>query len=231
MSSTDTSAPDQQCTFCKKPQSDLPTALKTCAKCHTQSYCSRECQKNDWKNHKKTCAQNSATTTSAPAAGAGSHASTKPEVILKHAQQTVDLLTALSHDPNFRKDLRSIPQSAAGLMYLSDFVSRTFREYWAPLLPPQVFATLSGDLESFHGIERDQHLQDMAAKFEEVKAGDATFDKDEWPRLDREKYSDCVRRNLMAAEIVQSPGKQGMMGGVYDYPEEVKEACKKITSG
>ncbi|KAL9628591.1 MAG: hypothetical protein Q9164_007211 [Protoblastenia rupestris] len=28
---------------------------KKCAKCHTQKYCSRECQRADWKAHKKIC--------------------------------------------------------------------------------------------------------------------------------------------------------------------------------
>lgn len=46
------------CAGCKKPQSDFPNPLKRCAKCHTQCYCSRDCQKTDWKAHKKTCASN-----------------------------------------------------------------------------------------------------------------------------------------------------------------------------
>ena len=29
--------------------------LKNCAKCRTTLYCSRECQKRDWKQHKQTC--------------------------------------------------------------------------------------------------------------------------------------------------------------------------------
>jgi len=161
----------------------------------------------------------------------GSASTPPPEDLLKYAKQTVDLLKALSHDPNFKRDLRSIPQSAAGLMYLSDFVSRTFREYWCPILAPQQFAELSADLEPFHGIEREQHLREMASKFEEVKAQDGDFDKDRWPKLDKEKYGDCIKRNLMAAEIVQNPGRQGMMGGIYEYSEEVREVCRRISSG
>ena len=215
----DSTATEKQCENCKKKQSELSNPLKACAKCHTQAYCSRDCQKDDWKNHKKVCAGNNATST--PGA--------TPEEMLTYAQQTIDLLKALSHDPNFRKDLRSIPESAAGLMYLSDFVSRTWREYWCPLLAPQKFAELSAELESFHGIEREQHLREMAAKFDEVKSGDNSFDKDQWPTLDKKKYDDCFSRNFMAAKIVQTPSQQAMMGGPYEYAEEVKEVCGRIT--
>ncbi|KAI0814157.1 putative MYND domain protein [Xylaria sp. FL0064] len=39
------------CTNCKKASSEL----KRCAKCSTTLYCSRDCQKADWKTHKKIC--------------------------------------------------------------------------------------------------------------------------------------------------------------------------------
>ncbi|KAK5955781.1 hypothetical protein OHC33_003422 [Knufia fluminis] len=224
---SDPTTATQSCAHCKKMQFELPnnTTLKRCAKCHTQAYCSRECQKDDWENHKRVCTQNNATPTP------GSMSNPPTSDLEKHARQTVDLLNALSHDPNFRKDLRSIPAQAAGLKYLADFVSRTFREYWCPLIAPQKFAELSAELESFHGIEREAHLRDMASKFEEVKRRDGDFDKDKWPTLDREKYRDCISRNTMAATIVQNPARQAMMGGSYEYSEEVKEVCRKIMSG
>ncbi|MCJ1309878.1 hypothetical protein MMC25_003539 [Agyrium rufum] len=43
------------CATCKRSETELPTPLKRCAKCHGTSYCSRECQKADWKTHKKQC--------------------------------------------------------------------------------------------------------------------------------------------------------------------------------
>ncbi|TGJ87509.1 hypothetical protein E0Z10_g1274 [Xylaria hypoxylon] len=39
------------CNSCKKASSEL----KRCAKCTTTLYCSRDCQKTDWKTHKKIC--------------------------------------------------------------------------------------------------------------------------------------------------------------------------------
>ncbi|KAF8861842.1 hypothetical protein BDZ45DRAFT_671659 [Acephala macrosclerotiorum] len=50
----------QSCSKCHKPQSDLPQPLKRCAKCQTTLYCSRECQKDDWKVHKRICASQAA---------------------------------------------------------------------------------------------------------------------------------------------------------------------------
>ena len=41
------------CAKCHKNQADV--SLKRCGKCHNQWYCSRECQKADWKTHKVSC--------------------------------------------------------------------------------------------------------------------------------------------------------------------------------
>lgn len=43
------------CAKCNISQSELEKPLKRCAKCLSQSYCSRECQTADWKVHKKAC--------------------------------------------------------------------------------------------------------------------------------------------------------------------------------
>jgi len=43
----------QGCTTCKKTAPEV--TLKHCAKCSVTLYCSRDCQKADWKAHKKVC--------------------------------------------------------------------------------------------------------------------------------------------------------------------------------
>ncbi|GAB1309997.1 hypothetical protein MFIFM68171_00207 [Madurella fahalii] len=43
----------QRCTTCHKTPPEV--TLKHCAKCSVTFYCSRDCQKADWKAHKKVC--------------------------------------------------------------------------------------------------------------------------------------------------------------------------------
>lgn len=45
------------CGSCKKDSSWFSAGLMKCSRCNTQSYCSRDCQKKDWKQHKKSCGQ------------------------------------------------------------------------------------------------------------------------------------------------------------------------------
>ena len=43
------------CFTCHKLQAELTNTLKRCAKCQGALYCSRKCQTDDWKNHKRNC--------------------------------------------------------------------------------------------------------------------------------------------------------------------------------
>ena len=43
------------CSVCDKKQEDASEPLKHCAKCKITLYCSRECQKADWQNHRTHC--------------------------------------------------------------------------------------------------------------------------------------------------------------------------------
>lgn len=45
---------DKNCSHCKKAGFEL----KRCTRCKSIWYCNRDCQKADWKTHKKTCASN-----------------------------------------------------------------------------------------------------------------------------------------------------------------------------
>lgn len=49
------SAAPPSCFSYHKLESELPNTLKRCAKCQDALYCSRACQKNDWKQHKRLC--------------------------------------------------------------------------------------------------------------------------------------------------------------------------------
>ncbi len=43
------------CQNCRKENSDENAKLLTCSRCHIAKYCSIECQRADWKGHKKVC--------------------------------------------------------------------------------------------------------------------------------------------------------------------------------
>jgi hypothetical protein len=45
----------ETCHGCNKDGSSMPNGLKRCGRCGWAWYCSGDCQKADWKNHKKIC--------------------------------------------------------------------------------------------------------------------------------------------------------------------------------
>lgn len=51
---TEASSLPEACAQCEKTPESAP--LKQCLKCHSVSYCSKDCQKAHFKSHKKVCA-------------------------------------------------------------------------------------------------------------------------------------------------------------------------------
>lgn len=47
--------PDDVCGGCGAKQRRDGEELDECSKCHKRRYCSRQCQKDDWKTHKTVC--------------------------------------------------------------------------------------------------------------------------------------------------------------------------------
>lgn len=43
------------CGACEKSDAGLQEPFKSCQRCSSQMYCSRECQKSDWEEHKRGC--------------------------------------------------------------------------------------------------------------------------------------------------------------------------------
>jgi hypothetical protein len=47
----------KRCGLCKNDDAKLDTKFMVCSICKSVPYCSRECQKEDWKTHKKVCSE------------------------------------------------------------------------------------------------------------------------------------------------------------------------------
>lgn len=44
----------ESCTYCGKTRADV-VSLRKCTRCYSARYCNHDCQKADWKKHKKGC--------------------------------------------------------------------------------------------------------------------------------------------------------------------------------
>jgi hypothetical protein len=49
------SIPTGVCNCCSRTATSLKKNLQLCGRCRNAYYCSKQCQKQDWKNHKKLC--------------------------------------------------------------------------------------------------------------------------------------------------------------------------------
>lgn len=75
----------QSCANCKKTATELNTTnLKNCAKCKVTLYCCRDCQKADWKAHKKVCASQANAGAAANTANSSSYSAPPLKCLEKH---------------------------------------------------------------------------------------------------------------------------------------------------
>jgi mitochondrial splicing suppressor protein 51 len=70
---TGTGPATHTCATCSRTRSIDGRPLQYCAKCHETQYCSRECQKADWKSHKKVCGGSAAPASSTSAGSSSNH--------------------------------------------------------------------------------------------------------------------------------------------------------------
>lgn len=111
-----------RCTHCKKSAAELGgVALKRCAKCKDTPYCSRDCQKADWKVHKKDCDRGAA----AAAEPGRSWSSTVPGFPFQlHSTTTETMQDAMSG-----KVLFGVPEAEAYKRLIDGYRMRVEDEY------------------------------------------------------------------------------------------------------
>ncbi|ETS00346.1 putative MYND domain protein, partial [Trichoderma reesei RUT C-30] len=87
---------ESACNSCKKGPPEV--TLKQCSGCSQTQYCSHECQKKDWKSHKKTCrktqssnAASKASTSGASTSGASTSGASTSESKSASARPTHDM--------------------------------------------------------------------------------------------------------------------------------------------
>lgn len=83
---------EARCSTCAKTKSEPGTSLRRCAGCKIPYYCSRQCQKADWKEHRKVCSSKNPSSPAAETSNAGNagNAGQQPQQPSKGLSVTVE---------------------------------------------------------------------------------------------------------------------------------------------
>ena len=206
------------CHTCGKAQTELPNPLKRCAKCLTGKYCSRDCQKADFKKHKKSCAP--------PASGVpGSLTNPPNEEIAAAANKCSDLMVAMRNSPDYPAEHTAVPI----LKHLYEFCMNSHNQYWGRLLQPR----LGVEIAARPMDDPEEYKNHIFGKMEDLQRdSEGAFDMERWPDFDTEVYTDGLGRNQMAAMVIIDQSKQMMFGQppgqVYGWTSEIKDVAKRL---
>ncbi|KAF1360784.1 hypothetical protein EJ07DRAFT_114520 [Lizonia empirigonia] len=129
------------CANCKK----TAVGLRACSRCHTVQYCGRDCQKADWKTHKKAC--------STSAQQAFVEGRTRPS----GSESTPRLRNLEKHIPNpfTRLDqgvyLHDRPEADVFMLLIDSFRMRQADDYDFEMktTPPSIYTGASSSIEPF----------------------------------------------------------------------------------
>jgi mitochondrial splicing suppressor protein 51 len=110
----------RRCNNCSKLESDRDTPLRNCANCKKTLYCSRGCQRADWKSHKPVC-----TGQSKPAAASNSNANRAQTGPHNPGFNAINALLGLGNDDYLHK----LPEKEAFAQLIDCFRLRVEDEY------------------------------------------------------------------------------------------------------
>ncbi|POS75041.1 hypothetical protein DHEL01_v206571 [Diaporthe helianthi] len=165
-----------------------------------------------------------------------------PARAMEYAVTYSELLRALYGHPQFKylepptAAVRKIDKSTpAPLFFATDFVEKTYINYVVPFLPAG--ATRKCKIIANPWAYADPNYQwewewDAATGTMKSAADDAAV---EFPRLDqdeaRDMLGDLFTRGVMAKNILENgsdPKVAAMIGGPFDFGDEVKRACENL---
>lgn len=120
------------CFTCHKVQAELTNTLKRCAKCQGALYCSRKCQTDDWKKHKRSCFSQAPSASPQPSAPPNSRGPTgQPLNPQRPTGQHNAGFSAVNHLLGLTNDdyLHALPEKEAFAQLIDCFRMRMEDEY------------------------------------------------------------------------------------------------------